>query len=67
MAASIAAVVALSTTVSAQQYKVEKFNIGGEGGFDYLTADPMSGRVYVSRGTHVMLVDAATGKVVGNL
>ena len=67
MAASIAAVVALSTTVSAQQYKVEKFNIGGEGGFDYLTADPMSGRVYVSRGTHVMLVDAATGKVVGDL
>lgn len=65
--AALASLATLAATAPAQQYKVEKYNIGGEGGFDYLTADPASGRVYVSRGTHVMVVDGATGKVVGDL
>jgi len=61
------AVLALPGVLAAQTFKVEKFNIGGEGGTDYLTADPSSGRVYVSRGTHVMVVDGATGKVLGDI
>ncbi len=52
---------------AAQQYKVQKYNIGGDGGTDYLSADPVSGRVYISRATHVMVVDGATGKVVGDI
>jgi len=52
---------------SAQAYKVDKYNIGGEGGTDYLTSDPATGRVFISRGTHVMVVDAATGKVLGDI
>jgi DNA-binding beta-propeller fold protein YncE len=62
-----AAVVALPGVAAAQTFKTEKFNIGGEGGTDYLTADPSSGRVYISRATHVMVVDGATGKVVGDI
>jgi hypothetical protein len=62
-----AACLAFPTYASAQQFRVDKFNIGGEGGFDYLSADTLSGRVYVSRGTHVMVVDGATGKVVGDI
>ena len=58
---------ALPCTISAQNYKTEKFNIGGEGGTDYLTADPATGRVFISRGTHVMVVDGATGKVLGDI
>ena len=58
--------IALAGSASAQTYKTQKFNIGGEGNFDYLTADAM-GRVFVSRGTHVMVVDGATGKVLGDL
>lgn len=61
------AVMALPSALSAQTFKIEKYNIGGEGGTDYLSADPATGRVYVSRGTHVMIVDGATGKVVGDL
>jgi DNA-binding beta-propeller fold protein YncE len=53
--------------VSAQTFKVEKFTTGGEGGTDYLTADPKTGRVYISRGTHIMIVDQATGKVLGDI
>ncbi len=50
-----------------QTFKVQKFNIGGDGGTDYLTAEPGTGRVFVSRFTHVMVVDAATGKVIGDI
>jgi hypothetical protein len=53
--------------LSAQAYKVEKYNIGGEGGTDYLTSDPATGRVFISRATHVMVVDATTGKVIGDI
>lgn len=51
----------------AQAFKVDKYNIGGEGGTDYLTAEPGTGRVFVSRGTHVMVIDGATGKVLGDI
>jgi hypothetical protein len=51
----------------AQSFTVAKFNIGGDGGTDYLTAEPGTGRVFVSRGTHVMVVDGSTGKVVGDI
>ena len=48
-------------------FKTQKFNIGGMGGTDYLNADPATGRVYISRGTHVMVVDGMTGAVVGDI
>jgi DNA-binding beta-propeller fold protein YncE len=57
----------LPAAATAQAYKVDKYNIGGDGGTDYLSADPATGRVYVSRSTHVMVVDGATGKVVGDI
>ncbi|MFI5229644.1 MAG: YncE family protein [Gemmatimonadales bacterium] len=60
-------VLAIPGLMGAQMFKVEKFTIGGEGGTDYLSADARTGRVYVSRGTHVMIVDGANGKVVGDI
>lgn len=51
----------------AQTFTVAKYNIGGDGGTDYLTAESGTGRVFVSRGTHVMVVDGATGKVIGDI
>ncbi|MEA3246173.1 MAG: YncE family protein [Gemmatimonadota bacterium] len=61
-AASLVAL--LPSALLAQQFKVEKANIGGEGGTDYVSVDNTTGRVYVSRATHVMVVDGATMKVV---
>jgi DNA-binding beta-propeller fold protein YncE len=46
---------------------LEKHKLGGEGSWDYLTFDPSAKRVFVSRSTHVMVVDAGTGAVVGDL
>ena len=52
---------------NAQTFKVQKYNIGGDGGTDYVTAEPGTGRVFVSRSTHVMVFDGATGKVIGDI
>jgi DNA-binding beta-propeller fold protein YncE len=46
---------------------IKKVKLGGEGGWDYLTVDPASRRLFISRGTHVMVVDADGGKVVGDI
>ncbi len=51
----------------AQTFKVEKFDIKGDGGTDYIAAEPGTGRVYVSRATHMMVVDGPTGKVLGDI
>jgi YVTN family beta-propeller protein len=53
--------------IGAQTFKVEKYDIKGEGGTDYVTVEPATGRVFVSRSTHMMVVDGATGKVVGDI
>jgi hypothetical protein len=63
----VASALAHPSASPAQTFKVVKFNIGGDGGTDYLTAEPGTGRVFVSRGTHVMVVDGATGKVLGDI
>jgi DNA-binding beta-propeller fold protein YncE len=51
----------------AQSFTVEKFDIKGDGGTDYVTVEPATGRVFVSRGTHMMVVEGATGKVLSDI
>ncbi len=63
----IAAALAWPLATAAQTFTVQKYSIGGDGRTDYLTAEPGTGRVFVSRGTHVMVVDGTTGKVVGDI
>ena len=41
--------------------------IGGDGGWDYVTVDAEARRYYVSHATHVAVLDADSGKVVGDL
>lgn len=49
-------------------YKVvNTYKIGGEGGWDYLTADAAARRLYISRGTHVIVLDLDSGKTVGDI
>src|SRR5215470_138586 len=53
--------------LNAQPFKVEKHDIKGDGGTDYVAVESATGRVFVSRGTHMMVVDGATGKVLGDI
>ena len=68
---SIASVIFIAAGISgglrAQTFTVKKYSIGGDGGTDYLTAEPGTGRVFVSRSSHVMVIDGNTGKVIGDI
>ena len=46
---------------------VKKVVLGGEGFWDYLICDSAARRVYISRGTHVMVIDADSYTVVGDI
>src|SRR2546428_11155987 len=65
--------VLLTTTLAtpgvghAQAFKVEKFDIKGDGGTDYVAAEAGTGRVFVSRANHMMVIEGATGKVLGDI
>jgi len=49
-------------------YKVEtRYHVPGNGGFDYLTIDSSSRRIFVSHGTQVDVVDADSGKLLGTI
>ena len=57
----------ICSSLQTQTFTVQKYSIGGEGGTDYLTAEPGTGRLFVTRGFHVMVVDGNTGKVIGDI
>jgi YVTN family beta-propeller protein len=61
-------VLVFAGTASAQNYKViRRIPIGAEGGWDYLKVDADAHRLYVARGDHLMIVDEASGKVLGDI
>src|SRR5213083_2156154 len=49
------------------KFTVDKYDIKGEGGTDYVAVEAATGRVFVSRSTHMMVVEGATGKVLGDI
>jgi YVTN family beta-propeller protein len=69
---STAAILCL-TTVSGLQGQEGPYHagpviqIGGEGGWDYLSVDSAAHRLYVSHATHVVVIDTQTNKVVGDI
>src|SRR5690349_15473043 len=67
LAVALAAVLTLTIAAEAQTFKVQRFSIGGDGGTDYLTAEPGTGRIFVSRGSHVMVLDGVKGTVIGDI
>jgi DNA-binding beta-propeller fold protein YncE len=46
---------------------VATYKVGGDGGWDYLTTDSEARHIYISRGTHVIVLDADSGKSVGDI
>jgi DNA-binding beta-propeller fold protein YncE len=46
---------------------LKKVVLGGDGGWDLLAFDSSTHRLYISRGTHVMVVDVDSGAVVGDI
>jgi len=46
---------------------VNKIHLPGEGGWDYLSVDESTGRLFVSHGTVVQVVDLKTGQLAGTI
>ena len=50
------------------EYRViTRYEIGGDGGYDYLRVDPAARRLYVSHGAQVEVLDLDSGKIVGQI
>lgn len=61
-------VAAVALAAAGPGYKVVKtYQVGGDGGWDYLTADAAARRLYISRATHVIVLDLDSGKTVGDI
>jgi YVTN family beta-propeller protein len=69
LAVVILAAIGAAFPASAQkQYKVvNRVTLGGEGGWDYLTYDKDAHRLFITRGSHVMVVDTGSLKVTGDI
>jgi DNA-binding beta-propeller fold protein YncE len=61
-------VAAAALAAAVPGYKVvNTYTVGGDGGWDYLTADAAARHLYISRGTHVIVLDLDSGKTVGDI
>ena len=59
---------AIAIAAAAPGYHVIKtYKLGGEGGWDYLTTDASTRRLYISRSTKVLVMDVDSGKSVGEI
>jgi DNA-binding beta-propeller fold protein YncE len=58
----------LAIAAEAPGFKVtQHYPVPGDGGFDYVTFDGSSNRVYASHGTEVDVLDAGSGKLLGKV
>ena len=48
-------------------HQLHEYKLPGDTGWDYLTMDPSSRRLYVSRGTHVQVLNIDSGKLEGDI
>ena len=58
---------AKAETGASGYHLIAKYKLGGEGGWDYLAMDPKMDRLFISRGTHVLVVNPKNGKVIGDI
>src|SRR5712692_10512396 len=56
-----------SAAATAQYQLKQKFTIGGDGGWDYLTYDTAGKRLFISRATRVQVVDPEKGTVIAEI
>jgi DNA-binding beta-propeller fold protein YncE len=58
----------LQLSAAGQDLRVIKtYKLGGEGRWDYLTVDPESHHLFISRSTQVIVIDTESGKPVGDI
>jgi DNA-binding beta-propeller fold protein YncE len=58
---------ASQTPAKPAYHVIKRVAVGGEGGWDYLTVDTATHRLYVSRGSHVMVLDTDRDSIIGDI
>src|SRR5690349_14854950 len=56
-----------ATKPASGYHLLNRIEVGGEGGWDYLTVDSAARRLYVSHATRVVVIDLDKGSVVGEI
>lgn len=67
VAAVLASMLLTGAAPKTEYRQLARYQLGGEGGWDYLTIDSAARRLYITRGTHVMVVDPDSGKPLGDI
>jgi len=67
LALFVGLVATFSSAADPGYHVIKTYKLGGEGGWDYLNLDSSSRRLYISRATHVIVIDADSGKPVGDI
>jgi YVTN family beta-propeller protein len=63
----IAAPVLRAAAADPKMEVLQRWKIGGEGGWDYLTVDPATQRLFVTRATRVDVISTESGKLLGSI
>ena len=70
----LSAVALLTTTATTMAFAAEgpfhvehTWQVGGEGGWDYIAVDPQTNLLYITRGDHVQVIDRESGKQVADI
>lgn len=68
VAALIVAIALTASSSAAQDYRVAATHvIGGDGGWDYVALDSVGHHLFIARNDRVLVVDEASGKLVGEI
>ena len=62
-----ATAIAARATDPANYHLAQKYVIGGDGSWDYLTFDPVGKRLFISRSTRVQVVDPSNGSLIAEI
>lgn len=64
---SLSASTRLCAQSTAPYHQIASYTLGGDGGWDYLALDSASHRLFVARNDRVMVIDANSGRLVGEI
>src|SRR5579875_1310216 len=67
LTAPLAFTAAATPCVAQQYHQVAQWDLHATGGFDYLTYSPADHRLYVTQANQVVVLDATSGKVLGDI
>ncbi len=67
LSAALSPTLSFAAPAASPYHLVRKVSVPGDSGWDYLYADGAAHRLYITRGTHVQVLNTQTGTLVGDI